>query len=101
MMDLFKSLNDMGKTIILVTHQMEHVLNYADRVLVFKDSELVYDSTPLKLFSNIDLVHSLHIDVPSVIELTHKIAKKYPQILNYEIKNVNDFVLAYKEVISL
>ena len=101
MMDLFKTLNDMGKTIILVTHQMEHVLNYASRVLVFKDSELVCDSTPLKLFSNIDLVHSLQIDVPSVIELTYKVAKKYPKILNYEIKNVNDFVLAYKDVISL
>ena len=101
MMDLFKSLNDMGKTIILVTHQMEHVLNYASRVLVFKESELVCDSTPLKLFSNVDLVNSLQIDVPSVIELTYKVAKKYPQILNYEIKNVNDFVLAYKDVISL
>ena len=101
MMDLFKSLNVMGKTIILVTHQMEHVLNYASRVLVFKESELVCDSTPLKLFSNVDLVNSLQIDVPSVIELTYKVAKKYPQILNYEIKNVNDFVLAYKDVISL
>mgnify|MGYP003304668552 CR=1 FL=1 len=53
------------------------------------------------LFSNVDLVNSLQIDVPSVIELTYKVAKKYPQILNYEIKNVNDFVLAYKDVISL
>lgn len=43
MMDLFKKLHDEGKTIILVTHQMDHVLKYCNRVIVFKDGEIKKD----------------------------------------------------------
>ena len=101
MMELFKKLNEMGKTIILVTHQMDHVLKYASRVIVFKDSEICYDNKPSKLFKDINLVTRLGIDVPSVIELTNKLAIKYPSLLKYEIKSIDDFINAYKEVISL
>lgn len=101
MMQLFKQLNQMGKTIILVTHQMDHVLHYAHRVLVFKDGEIQCDKEPYELFNNLELVKKLGIDVPNVIELTHALAKKYPKILNYKIKSLDDFVKAYKEVIVL
>ncbi len=101
MMQLFKQLNQMGKTIILVTHQMDHVLHYAHRVLVFKDGEIQCDKEPYDLFNNLELVKKLGIDVPNVIELTHALAKKYPKILNYKIKSLDDFVKAYKEVIVL
>ena len=101
MMELFKKLNEMGKTIILVTHQMDHVLTYTNRALVFQNALLKCDMTPLELFNNLDLVKSLEIDVPNVINLTHLVSKKYPKILNYKIKSINDFVDAYKEVISL
>ena len=101
MMELFKKLNDMGKTIILVTHNMDHVLKYANRVLVFNNSYLKYDGTPLTLFKDFNLVKRLEIELPSVIELTHKVSNKYPKILNYKIKCIEDFVNAYKEVINL
>lgn len=101
MMELFKKLNEMGKTIILVTHNMDHVLQYADRVLVFKDGRLESDTSPIKLFKNIDLVQSLQLDLPNIIELVNLLAKKYPKILNYDIKCIDDFIDAYKDVISL
>ena len=101
MMDLFKKLNDMGKTIILVTHNMDHVLKYASRVLVFNDATLKYDGTPLKLFADVNLVKRLEIELPSVIELKYKLASKYKDILKYDIKSIEDFVNAYKEVISV
>lgn len=101
MMDLFKKLNDMGKTIILVTHNMDHVLKYASRVLVFNDATLKYDGTPLKLFADVNLVKRLEIELPSVIELKYKLASKYKDILKYDIKSIEDFVNAYKEVINV
>ena len=101
MMELFKKLNEMGKTIILVTHQMDHVLSYANRVLVFQNSLLKCDTTPIELFNDINLVKSLEIDIPNVINLTHLVAKKYPKILDYKIKSIQDFIDAYKEVICL
>ena len=97
----FKKLNEIGKTIILVTHNMDHVLQYADRVLVFQESILACDSTPIELFSDLEKVKSLDIDIPKVIELTNMLKAKYPKLSNYKIKTIDDFIKAYKEVISL
>ncbi|MCI5745391.1 MAG: energy-coupling factor transporter ATPase [Erysipelotrichaceae bacterium] len=101
MMELFKSLNDNGKTIILVTHQMDHVIKYASRVIVFNKGEVVFDNTPLNLFKDASNVNKLGIGLPNVINLVEKISKKYPKIKNYTIKTIDDFVKAYKDVISL
>lgn len=101
MMDLFKKLNEMGKTIIFVTHQMDHVLEYANRVLVFHNGHLVCDKKPLELFNDTKLVNELEIDVANIIKLVNLVAIKHPRIKNYQIKTINDFINAYKEVISL
>lgn len=101
MMDLFKKLNKMGKTIVLVTHQMDHVLEYANRVLVFHNGILSCDKTPLSLFNDTELVNKLEIDVANIINLVNMVAIKYPDIKKYQIKSIEDFVNAYKEVISL
>lgn len=54
-MELLKSMNESGKTIILVTHNMEHVIDYASRVVVLDDGLITYDGEPKKLFeSNIN-----------------------------------------------
>lgn len=98
MMDLFKKLNEQGKTIILVTHQMNHVLQYASRVLAFKDAKLLADDKPLNLFSNTNLIKELNLDVPDVVKLTLLVSQKYPDIKKYEIKSIDDFVNAYQEV---
>lgn len=101
MMELFKKLNSMGKTIILVTHNMDHVLEYSDRVLVFKDASLLKNARPIDLFNDIEAVKRLGIDVPKVVELTNMLKAKYPKLSNYKIKSIDDFVKAYKDVISL
>ena len=101
MMELFKKLNEMGKTIILVTHNMDHVLQYSDRVLVFKDATLHKNARPIDLFNDFDTVKRLGIDVPKVVELTSMLKAKYPKLSNYKIKSIDDFVKAYKDVISL
>ena len=101
MMELFKKLNEMGKTIILVTHNMDHVLEYSDRVLVFKEASLCYDGTPIELFNDIEKVKSLEIDIPNVILLTNMLKAKHSKLADYKIKSVADFIKAYKDVISL
>ena len=101
MMNLFRKLNQQGKTIILVTHNMDHVLEYANRVLVFKAASLKYEGTPIDLFSDLSLVKSLEIDVPNIINFVNIVSKKYPQIKEYKITCIADFISAYKEVISL
>ena len=49
-MNLFKTINEEGKTVIFVTHDMSLVLEYATNVIVMKDKEIVKEATPAELF---------------------------------------------------
>jgi energy-coupling factor transport system ATP-binding protein len=72
MMDLFTSIqNQTGKTIIVISHDMDLVYRYATRVLVLDQGILVFDGTPERLFRRDDLA-KLHLDYPQTIRvLTH------------------------------
>ena len=98
MMNLFKKLNEEGKTIILVTHQMDHVINYASRIIVFNESKIEFDGIPYDLFKNEGLVKKLNLDLPNIFKLVSLTSKKYPEIKNYHIENISQFVNAYKEI---
>ena len=98
MLDLFKSLHNAGKTIILVTHQMEYVLNYATRVIVFKNGNIISDSTPSDLY-NKENIEQFGINVPDITYFINKMALKYPDIKNQKIDNIDKFVTYYKDVI--
>lgn len=70
MMDLFRTLTeDYGKTIIIVTHDMNVVAEYTNRVLVMNQGKLVFDGTPVTLFSNQVLLRECNLDLPSVSRL--------------------------------
>ena len=101
MMNLFKKFNEEGKTIILVTHQMDHVINYASRIIVFNESKIEFDGIPYDLFKNEGLVKKLNLDFPNIFKLVSLTSKKYPEIKNYHIENISQFVNAYKEIKKL
>lgn len=61
-MDLVKEIHQQGKTIILVTHDMDVVMDYANKVFVLNDGKLIKETTPNELFKEDDLsVYSLEI----------------------------------------
>jgi len=69
-MDVIARLNrDLGKTIFMVTHDMEFVTRYASRVLLLYDHRLIEDSSPQKIFSNTALLEQARIRPPQVCEL--------------------------------
>ncbi len=70
-MDTIKKLNAEGITIVLITHYMDEAVQ-ADRVMVINDGELVMDDTPDKVFSQVDRIKSLGLDVPQSTELIYK-----------------------------
>ena len=74
-MDIVKKLNEEGKTIIVVTHDMDLVLNYASKVIVFSNSLLVEETTPLELFNKTDL-SEYSLEVPSLIKLATSLKEK-------------------------
>lgn len=76
LLELFTSINKtLNKTVIIITHDMNTVYKYASRVLVMKKSELVFDGTPLDLFTKQDL-EEWNLDLPEILELTKHLETK-------------------------
>jgi len=76
MMDLFKSLREStGKSIVVITHDMDLVYEYMDRVLVLDRGELVFDGTPDALFRRNDL-EKLHLDDPASVRILKRVKRE-------------------------
>ena len=64
-----------GITIILITHYMEEVI-HADRIYVMDDGEVAMEGTPEEIFSQVEKLKELRLDVPQVTELAHELRQK-------------------------
>lgn len=64
---------DMGITVVAITHYMEEAAR-ADRVLVMSEGHVVLEGTPKEVFSQVDRVRALHLDVPQAAELRDELA---------------------------
>lgn len=62
-------------TILLITHYMEEVI-YADRVIVMDQGRAVMQGTPREIFSQVEKLKSLRLDVPQVTMLAHALQKQ-------------------------
>ncbi len=68
-----KELNkEHGVTIVLITHYMDEAA-MADRIIVMDNGEVLMNDVPKKVFSRVDELKEVGLDVPQVTELTHKL----------------------------
>lgn len=88
MLDLFVSLNKQGKTILIVTHEMDYVLEYCQECVVMKDGNVVYQGTPTSLFADNDILEKCELDCPSSFELAKQLKEKGMILDLSKIKNV-------------
>ncbi|MBQ4529304.1 MAG: energy-coupling factor transporter ATPase [Lachnospiraceae bacterium] len=61
-------------TIIHITHYMEEVI-YADKVFVMDQGKVVMEGTPKEIFSQVEKLQKLRLDVPQVTLLAHELKK--------------------------
>ena len=75
-LSLVKELNREKKiTILMVTHHMEEVL-LADRIIVMSEGKIVSDGTPKEVFSKVEMLKSLGLEVPYAAELAYELRKE-------------------------
>ena len=60
-----------GITIILVSHSMEDVAEYADRLIVVNDGQLPYDGTPREVFAHYDELEKIGLAAPQITYIMH------------------------------
>ena len=70
-----RALNDVEKiTVILITHYMEEII-HADKVYVMDDGQIAMEGTPREIFSRVEELKKLRLDVPQVTLLAHELKK--------------------------
>jgi energy-coupling factor transport system ATP-binding protein len=85
-----------GVTVILITHYMEEVI-YADRVFVMEDGHVELQGTPKEVFSQVEKLKSLRLDVPQVTLLAHELQKE-GLALPDGILTISEFVSEMKKL---
>ncbi len=71
-----RALNDVEHiTVILITHYMEEII-HADKVFVMDEGKLAMEGTPREIFSRVDELKALRLDVPQVTLLAHELKKR-------------------------
>ena len=77
--EVIKTIHELNKkeniTILLITHYMEEAVD-ADRIIVMNDGQMAMDGTPAEIFSRIEELKALELDVPQVTELAWKLKQK-------------------------
>ena len=67
---------ELGITIILVSHSMEDVAKYVDRIIVMNQGQAVYDATPKEVFSHYKELERIGLAAPQVTYLMHDLSAK-------------------------
>lgn len=71
-----RALNDVEKiTVILITHYMEEAV-FADRIFVMDSGKIAMKGTPREVFSEVEKLRELHLDVPEVTMLAYELQKR-------------------------
>ena len=65
-----------GISIILVSHSMEDVAKYVDRLIVMNKSEIIYDDTPKSVFKNYKELEKIGLRAPQITYLVHRLKKE-------------------------
>ena len=77
--DVLKVLHELNRqenvTVILITHYMEEVIDI-DKLYVMDDGKLVMSGTPREIFSQVEKLKELRLDVPHVTELAYELQKE-------------------------
>ena len=81
-----------GITVILITHYMDEAAK-ADRIVVMDKGKLILDGKPRDVFSNVEKMKNIGLDVPQVTELSYELQKAGINI-DTRILDVNEMVNA-------
>ncbi len=73
---LMLSLSASGKTIIVISHDMNFVARYAQRVIVMAEGRVIGDDTPARIFSNESVMKQAHVQPPQVYAVVNELRRE-------------------------
>ena len=76
LMTLFKKLHHAGMTIVLVTHLMDDVAEYADQVYVMEKGCLIQSGKPSEVFQDVTFMENVQLGVPKITAFCKRLADR-------------------------
>ena len=73
MMEFLDELNQKGHTIVMITHDMQLMLDYSDRAIVLGDGQLIYDASPAQVLTNPTILETANLKETSIFKLAQKL----------------------------
>ncbi|HEL9645530.1 TPA: energy-coupling factor transporter ATPase [Streptococcus suis] len=95
LMTIFKELHQSGMTIVLVTHLMDDVADYADFVYVMEAGKLVASGQPTELFQEVEFMESIQLGIPKITKFAANLERR-----GYVFERLPITIEEFKEVLD-
>ncbi|MEY8530108.1 energy-coupling factor transporter ATPase [Lactobacillus taiwanensis] len=75
MFDIFKNYQQLGHTVVLISHNMDDISKYADDMLVLEQGQMIKHANPKEVFSDANWVKKHYLDEPAPSKLARSLQK--------------------------
>lgn len=97
MYEIFKRLNKEGKTLIVVTHNLDHVLEHTERTLMFKHGKLIRDEKSLDLMYDIEFLKNNELEPPKLSAFVKKLESKNKKLEIGKVRSITELANKIKK----
>lgn len=97
MLNLFKKINEQGTTVIIVTHNLDDVLEYTNRTILLEKGKVYRDDKTLNVLSDVHFLKSKNMEPPKLIAIIDDINSWYKTNLPY-VKKIDQLVENINEI---
>ena len=94
LMEIFQGLHEDGMTIVLVTHLMDDVANFADTTYVLEKGHLVKSGSPKDIFQDVEFMEKIQLGVPKSTKFAQGLVEKGLNLPNLPIT-----ITEFKEIL--
>ena len=94
LMEIFQGLHEDGMTIVLVTHLMDDVANFADTAYVLEKGHLVKSGSPKYIFQDVEFMEKIQLGVPKITKFAQGLIEKGLNLPNLPIT-----ITEFKEIL--
>ncbi len=97
--ELYKIYKEKKITVILVSHSMEDIAKYADRIIVMNKGEIAIDDKPSKVFKREEELNNMGLDIPEISKIMNMLRKKGYSIPDdvFDIKKAAEILTGEKD----
>ena len=96
-LNILRDLRNKGKTIIMISHDMDNVLNICDRIAILNNGKIIYEGDPIEALFNNNFIKKNKLVQPYVFRFLKKINSD--ECKNWKVKNLDNLILKLKDIV--